>query len=280
MNIEIIPVYEYLDQFIVEAENKPAEINELWQKHAIEPFWSKLCEYSPIDLTERKPACIKNIESLKKQLQLLKKIDLNKLKEVFEKITNLLPNYDDDPIVIGLYPLGEENRMINEKQNGVIGTSLFGNNIIAVNPMINEYEKWIPYVFAHEYHHTVLGNYWFNMHGGELGNEFINSLLIDGQADSFAMHLNPALRPQWLFSLSDEEIKILWENNYKKLVFKDDVDYGKYMFGGDNIPWCAGYAVGYWLTQKYLQENTEKAFKEILEIKPIEILKLINSLSI
>ena len=38
MNIEIIPVYEYLDQFIVEAENKPAEINELWQKHAVEPF--------------------------------------------------------------------------------------------------------------------------------------------------------------------------------------------------------------------------------------------------
>lgn len=145
MNIEIIPVYEYLDQFIVEAENKPAEINELWQKHAIEPFWSKLCEYSPIDLTERKPACIKNIESLKKQLQVLKKIDLNKLKEVYEKITNLLPNYDDDPIVIALYPLGEENNLINEKQNGVNGTSLLGNNIITVNPMVKDYEKWIPF---------------------------------------------------------------------------------------------------------------------------------------
>ena len=75
----------------------------------------------------------------------MKKIDLNKLKEVFEKITNLLPNYDDDPIVIALYPLGEENNLINEKQNGVNGTSLLGNNIITVNPMVKDYEKWIPF---------------------------------------------------------------------------------------------------------------------------------------
>lgn len=42
---------------------------------------------------------------------------------------DLLPNYDDDPLVIAIYPLGEENSVVNDKQNGVVGTSLFGNNI-------------------------------------------------------------------------------------------------------------------------------------------------------
>ena len=77
---------------------------------------------------------------------------------------------------------------------------------------------------------------------------------------------------------SDEKIKTLWENHYKKLVFKEDVDYSKYMFGEDNIPWCVGYAVGYWLVQKYLKENPDKTFSEILEIKPVDILKSISSL--
>lgn len=45
----------------------------------------------------------------------------------------------------GQYILGEENNLINEKQNGVNGTSLLGNNIITVNPMVKDYEKWIPF---------------------------------------------------------------------------------------------------------------------------------------
>ena len=57
---------------------------------------------------------------------------------------------------------------------------------------------------------------------------------------------------------SDEKIKTLWENHYKKLVFKEDVDYSKYMFGEDNIPWCAGYAVGYWLVQNILKKTLIK----------------------
>lgn len=31
------------------------------------------------------------------------------------------------------------------KKNGVNGTSLLGNNIITVNPMVKDYEKWIPF---------------------------------------------------------------------------------------------------------------------------------------
>lgn len=44
------------------------------------------------------------------------------------------------------------------------------------------------------------------LHSGELDNMFINSLIIDGEADSFAMELYPDLKPQWLLGMSEEEI--------------------------------------------------------------------------
>lgn len=101
----------------------------------------------------------------------------------------MLPNYDDDPVTVAIFAGSNDNKDVNIKQNGDIGTSLFGNIMIQVNPLIKGYEDWIKYVFAHEYHHTVWGNYWFNLHGGELQNKLIDSLVIDGEADSFALEL-------------------------------------------------------------------------------------------
>lgn len=45
------------------------------------------------------------------------------------------------------------------------------------------------------------------------------------------------------------------------------------MFGTEEeeIPWCAGYAVGYSLVQKYLDKE-HKNIVDILKIKPEEIL--------
>lgn len=105
----------------------------------------------------------------------------------------MLPNNDDDPVTVAIFAGSNDNKDVNIKQNGDIGTSLFGNIMIQVNLLIKGYEDWIKYVFAHKYHHTVWGNYWFNLHGGELQNKLIDSLVIDGEADSFALELYPEL---------------------------------------------------------------------------------------
>lgn len=59
----------------------------------------------------------------------------------------------------------------------------------------------------------------------------IDSLIIDGEADSFALELYPELRPQWLFGISEKRINELWKNKYKDIVLRTDVDYVTYMFG-------------------------------------------------
>lgn len=165
---------------------------------------------------------------------------------------------------------------MKERQNGVAGTSTFGNMLISINPLADNFIEWIPYVFAHEYHHAVWGNYWYALHGGELDNRFINSLLIDGQADSFALSFYPVLKPKWLFNMSKETEKALWEKHYSKVFLEEDVDYGKYMFGDEanGIPWCAGYTIGYRIIQQFLLSNSNTTFSKLLEMRPLDIYKL------
>ena len=65
MKIEILAVYKNLEAYIAEVEKGEQEIEELWKKYAIEPYWSKLCQYAPMDLSDRKPGAIKDIATLK-----------------------------------------------------------------------------------------------------------------------------------------------------------------------------------------------------------------------
>lgn len=272
MKVELINVWKEVIAYIKATEAGQDKV-QAWEKIVVNPYWEKLCCYAPFDLSDRKPKAIMNIEKLKEQVTILQKIDLQELGKEFERVTEVLQNYDDDPITVALFPADADDHVVNEQQNGVVGTSLFGNLFIQINPLIEGFQAWIKYVFAHEYHHTVWGNYWFVIHGGCLENKFIDSLVIDGEADSFALELYPSLRPAWVFEISDDEKNSLWEKHYRNIVNETDVDYAKYMFGSEEmgIPWCAGYAIGYMIVQNYLKKSGNSVVS-ILETKPEELI--------
>lgn len=45
------------------------------------------------------------------------------------------------------------------------------------------------------------------------------------------------------------------------------------MFGdeSDHIPWCAGYAVGYWVVQNYLKKGI--SLVRLVEVKPEDMIE-------
>lgn len=235
----------------------------------------------PFDLSDRKPKAIRDVDALEKQCDQLKGLDVHALGCELRRVVSILPNYDDDDITVAIFPGDPDNAIVNERQNGGVGTSLFGNILIQVNPLISGYETWIPYVFAHEYHHTVWGNYGFVLHGGELENQFMDSLVIDGEADSFATEIYPNLKPQWLYGIPEAELAALWNRKYREIVSRNDVDYGAFMFGdaASGIPWCAGYAIGFMPVQKYLHA-TGQSSTDILELHPKHIQQFALSESI
>ncbi len=275
MKIEILHVYENLDAYVTEMEKENADCNILWDKYAISPYWEKICQYAPFDMSDRKPQPIKNISKLKQQLKEMKKINFKKISDKFNDIVNALPNYDEDPIVVAIYPIDDDNIVVKEKQNGVLGVCIFGNMILNINPLADNYLDWISYVFAHEYHHCVWGNYWYVIKG-ESTRSLIETMLIDGQADAFAKSFNLSLNPIWLTHISEEEEEKLWEKHYKNNLYSTDFNYESYMFGDDNvqIPWCAGYFFGNKIIESFKKINPHYNAKQMIEISAEKIYEM------
>ncbi len=268
----IIKVVDFIEEQKNYVENYAKETADvLWNQQVLGEKWDQLCSYSPFPLDDRRPECIKDVNLLSKQIRLMEKMDITSLQKQMQMIADQLPNYDDDPITVGIIIADAGNETLNQLQNGVAGTSLFGNILIQVNPLAKGYEEWIPYVFAHEYHHTVWGNYWFNLHGDELEHDLLQALLIDGQADSFARSLFPQLAPKWLYLDQQDMVENLYEKQYMNHLQDKEFDYIFYIFGNQtDIPWCAGYAIGYYLIQKVLHKKP-MTFREMLETRPKDL---------
>ncbi len=266
MIIKVVEFFEEQKNYIENYTKETADV--LWNQQVLGEKWNKLCCYSPFPLDDRKPECIKDIDLLREQIKLVEKMDVTILQNQMQMIAEKLPNYDDDPITVGIIIADAGNETVNQMQNGVAGASLFGNMLIQVNPLVKDYEEWILYVFAHEYHHTVWGNYWFNLHGDELENDLLQALLIDGQADSFARSLFPQLAPKWLYLDQQDMVEKLYEKQYMNHLQDKEFDYSFYMFGNQvDIPWCAGYAIGYYMIQRALYKNPI-TFRKMIETKP------------
>lgn len=273
MRLEVILVYENLNSYISELEKQQENYEELWDKYAIQPYWERISQWAPFDMSERKPKPIRDIDKLKQQIKLLKEINISEIKSEFMKVVDALPGYDDDPIVVAIYPLDDGNTIVKERQNGVVGTCVFGNILININPFAQDYFKWIPYVFAHEYHHCIWGSYWYGVRQGGCTGSLIEAMLTDGQADAFAKSLYPALRPKWISQIPKDIEKELWNKHYSRLLDDTNYDYGKYMFGNDDegIPWCAGYFFGEKIIGYYKERYKEIGFKNMIEMSAEEI---------
>lgn len=83
MKIELINGCNELEQYICSIDNGK-ECETEWERLVIAPIWDKLCCYAPMDLSERKPKSVKNIEKLKEQVKILRNLDVEALKKEFE----------------------------------------------------------------------------------------------------------------------------------------------------------------------------------------------------
>ena len=276
MDINIITTFENAEAYLICAKESNAEAGELWTKQMIEPFWSDIAAYAPFDQSFKQPPCINDIEQLEKQLTILSKLDIAKLKDKFTLSINALPSDDDDPMLVALYPLCDSNKIVKERQNGVVGASVFGNMIISINPLAEDWQKWIPFVFAHEYHHNIWGHNWYVIRGGkDLEGTFLEYMITEGQADLFAMNLFPDLVSQWNQPFDVEEEKMLWERIKPILHRKDHETHETYMFGDKEkeLPWCVGYSFGRIIIEDFLKKQP-MTFSELLNVPARRIFEM------
>lgn len=274
MNIKIITTFESAEDYLLSAEQNDTEIQELWQKYMIEPYWADIAKWAPFDQSFKKPPCVRKLAELKQQLSMFSNVLTDDLYHEFINITKALPTDDEDTMLVVLYPLCDSDKTVKERQNGVVGTAVFGNIIIRINPLADNYQKWIPFVFAHEYHHNIWGHNWFVLRGGQ-GYEgtFLEYMITEGQADLFAESLFSDLIPQWNRPFNNETETMLW-NRVKPILFsKDQQIHSTYMFGNEKegLPWCMGYSLGRTIIADYLQKNPNISFSELIEVSAKKI---------
>lgn len=128
MKLQIIDFFEEQRQYIHAFSEEKAET--LWNELVLCKKWENLCAYSPVPLDDRKPRAIRDIKVLKEQTERLSRLDLARLRASFDKVTALLPNDDEDPITVAIIASDPANETVNSLQNGVLGTSLFGNILL------------------------------------------------------------------------------------------------------------------------------------------------------
>lgn len=276
MEVKILSTFEKAKDYLKAAEQNGFDKQNLWQKYMIDPFWAEISQWAPFDTSYMKPLNIQNTAELKEQLSLLSAVSIEELYNGFTKITEMLPKDDDDPMIVALYPLCDSNAIVKERQNGVVGACVFGNIIININPLAKDYQDWIPYVFAHEYHHSVWGYNWFVLKGGQdLEGSFLEYMLNEGQADTFAESLFPQLTPQWNQSLDTNTESQLWEKVKRILFSKDQQIHSKYMFGdeGEGLPWCMGYSLGRTIIGDYLHGHPDISFPDLINVPAKKILQ-------
>ncbi|QSF45048.1 DUF2268 domain-containing putative Zn-dependent protease [Paenibacillus tianjinensis] len=272
MEIEIIcpfkNAWKYIDE-MKKGNKKDSQL--LWDAHLIQPYWDRISQWAPFDQSFMKPAGIEDLDTLEQQLKLLAEIDVDNLKSEFIRISRELPKHDEDPIIAAIYP--NNNELVKARQNGVAGACVFGNIMINVNPLADNWEEWIPYVFGHEYHHSVWGHHWYVLNGGLEGN-FLEYMINEGQADAFAKSLFPDLQPQWLRTLTESEEIEFWDKIKPILFSTDRHDFDKYMFGDEKsgLPWCVGYIFGNLVVNSYLRSHPQVSFTELIAVHPKEIL--------
>jgi uncharacterized protein YjaZ len=273
MNIKVITTFENAREYLTNAKENSIVANEIWAKHMIEPFWSDIAVYAPFDQSFKQPSYIKELEQLESQLSILSKLNITDLKSYFAMATNALPSDENDPMLVAIYPLCDSNKIVKERQNGIIGASVYGNMIISINPLADDWQKWIPFVFAHEYHHNIWGHNWFVARGGKgLEETFLEYMITEGQADLFAMSLFPDLVPQWNQSFDAEKENKLWERIKPILYSTDHETHATYMFGNTEkeLPWCIGYSFGRIIVEDFLHKHP-MSFSELLNVPAKQI---------
>lgn len=235
-----------------------------WEEIMVTPYWGQIAEWAGNSCDYMKPASIKNGKNIIKQIEICKTLDLSGFEEIFNEILSSLPKDDEDPMTVAFYP--SENNM----DEGVVGCNVWGNIIITINPLVEGFQKWIPFVFAHEYHHSVLGYYWYCVKRGcETKGNFLEYLINEGQADEFAKSLYPEHQPSWHKGITEENEKNVWEK-FKKVLYvvAPPKDHADYMFGSKelDIPPFAGYYFGSMIVSSFMKRYPDISFNDMIKI--------------
>ncbi|WP_372652505.1 DUF2268 domain-containing putative Zn-dependent protease [Draconibacterium sp.] len=200
----------------------------------------------------------------------IKNIDFKKLTEPFlNKIIAELPGPDTKILFIPSNPAFVD--FFRNYQIGVTAITVgTGKIIVSIDPTSNNWQEQLPYVLAHEYHHSV----WTSRNFKTKDFTPLEYLIFEGRADSFAKQLYPEVNSPWTNMINQVEEKKVWKIIKPELNKRETKMNDLMMIGNDEIPYCSGYTIGFNIVKKFKENNPNINDKSLIDMEPEIILEL------
>lgn len=265
-----IPVYRDMLNYIEKArqEDDP-ELMDILQTYVIEPNREPCIgeEYLPPPGSIYDTP-IEDLDALEENIRLLASSDVERLvTDALQRSAAKLPGPDTTVCVIAANP---SNWFVKKKMNGVNGwTYGAGKIIIQINP-VPGWRTRVPYIVAHEYHHST----WTSQHyPADSKEDLLDRLIFEGKADSFAHVVYPSIEVPWVNALTPEEERVQWEEMLRFGSTTDPLVKNSLMVGEyEGTPTWAGYTIGYHIVQSYLTSHPEVSIQSWTALPADEIL--------
>lgn len=143
-------------------------------------------------------------------------------------------------------------------------------------PAVPGWEKYVPWVLAHEYHHTVWGYNYYHLKGNR-GQDLLTSVISEGEADCFAKGMNPDVTPSWICALTAAQEREQWAVMKGYLYCENSMELHRRFFFGDEdtgTPPFTGYTIGFNIVREYLKARKGISFAELADKDAGEILEV------
>lgn len=275
-SLHIVAAYHGMRKYVQEALSNPgADLEQLWTEHVLDPYWAEWAagQFHEQRTRQEMGRPITDLSGLAEELELLAHSDVEQIvRQAYTHITTQLPS----PLAmraVCLFALDPRNHHVREQMNGVLGTCVGDNIVLQIHPDDDHWQQWVPYVLAHEYHHSVWGYNYFAVQGNTRW-DLLTAMLTDGLADTFARQLYPNLNPVWLQALSPEQEAEQWQWVQPYLHDNDPQVYRRFMFGDKDsgTPAATGYTISYHIVQAYLTAHPHTTVVDLLNITAQQIL--------
>ena len=270
MGLTVVPAYRVIKKFVRDVEGLPQET--AWDRleerlrtyihHSLSSAQSSFPE-----LGQRMAVAQLGDPDLQKLSLALEEMDADGAKALVEEAlhgcTATLPRPDLNGRIL-LLPGDGQGRVLTKQMHGVIGISLGSQVMMLFLWPVEGWQQWLAYTICHEYTHLVR-NLLFprGLAAGRLvylktqePETLLDAMVAEGIADTFAMELNPAIRPPWVDALTPEAMQQVWPKVHRRLAVSESSEIRRVLFGdNDRIPIWTGYTIGYRMVKRYLELN-------------------------
>lgn len=195
--------------------------------------------------------------------------EINKIiEQALIKSSNTLPGENKR---VYLFPPNPDNMDGINLMGGVSGLAVSKDVfIIRIDPSSFN-EDLLEYSVAHEYHHTI----YMESGNANWNNTLLDSIILEGKADTFAKSLYPDITIPWIEPLSAQKEKEVWEDLEEDL-WSIDLDQSLYRdyFGNPNkgIPHWTNYKIGFQIVNSFLEKNPTTPVRDWTLLSAEEIL--------